>query len=164
MIPYRIFFAALATLLILLGKFNDAKVDTYASKVYLTVLYAVAGYFWIASIFIVPTAWYARVLSVLGAIGAVVYCYITNFYKKETVAELKETNQFNTQDTDLPDEYKKLIGLNGYILYEEAEGYIGMLDGNGGTIFLYSDEKMKVQDRFEVTEIRNGKIFAKKTP
>ena len=64
----------------------------------------------------------------------------------------------------MPDEYKKLIGLRGYVLYEEADGYIGLIDGSGDTIFIYCNEKLKAQDKFEVSEIKMGKIFANKLP
>ena len=164
MIPYRIFFAAIATLLILLGKFTDAKFETNSQKAYLVILHAVAGYFWVASIFINPTAWYGRILSVLGAIAAVVYCYFVNFYKNEEVKEVpKEPDyQFMQQSIDVPDEYSKIIGLRGKVLYEISSGYIGLIDGSNETIMFASDEKMGKGDNFVITNIEGGKIFAEK--
>lgn len=154
MIPFRILFAALLTLLIIFYKmgvmFSNAKREV--KVVVMCAIYAAAGYFWTESLFINPATALCKIVSTLVAAVSFVYGYFVNFYSTSELSEFVEQEQFNLN----------LIGKTGVVIgVNDKLQYVGTLDDSKASILIQCDA-LKIGDKFKVTKVENNSIFAEK--
>lgn len=156
MIPYRIFLAAIFTLVIILDKissvFSDKK-DTFIYRSLMTAVYCVASFYWTFSIFHYSTELYTYLISITVSFSVLVYMTFKNL-----TAEKK--------DVAVPD-FKYLIGMTGkishpYDMSSTEKGFIGQIDNTNELVFFKSDEVFETNDRFKIIDIKGENIIVKK--
>jgi len=152
MIPYRIFIAAILTLVIILNKISLNKpqrlrLNSLVAKMTMGTVYFLAAFYWILSIFCFSTKWYAYLISIIIAFVTFVYYYFVYLYdgkKKENVA-------YN---------YADYIGRIGKVTSKIENGYIGKFDDAKELVFINSTDTLEIGEDFQISEIKEGKIMA----
>lgn len=155
MIPFRILFAALLTLLIIFYKTDAILSNTRrgAKVVIMCAVYAATGYFWISSLFIDSTTSLCRFVSILAAVVSFIIGYFVNFYSSSELANELTDEQFNNS----------LIGKTGVVLDAVDGYYVGRLDDGNSIMFKeIVGTNFNADDKFKVVSVIDRTIWAEK--
>ena len=157
MIPYQILFAAIATLIFLLGRLSaslgQATIDTdfpWWNYLFGAAL-AAAAYFWTAALLNTQSI-FGIIVPTVAAILALLY-YLGGLSSKK----VEKKSRTVTMKIDSP------IGKKGEITEELQRGqFLGTLV-DGDSIILHSEEDLKVGDQFVVARFDEGEFIATKS-
>lgn len=160
MIPTKILIASIATLVILMNgtflKFPKGRPADILMKIFC----GVAVYFWTMAIFGTSSVAAYIVSGMLALLAFLIgpLKSVENADPKPMITDPIRI-QSSADVTELP-----FMGKTGKVYCQSGEknSYLGILDENGDSILVYCDENLKDEEKFIVSDVKDGRIIVDK--
>ena len=160
MIPTNVLIASIATLVILLNGTFLMFPKSRPADILMKIFCGVAVYFWTMAIFGPPSKTAYIVSGILALIGFLIgplKSMETTTPKSMIMEPIKV--QSSTDTAELP-----FMGKTGKVFCQSGEknGYLGILDENSDSILVYCNETLEDEDRFIISDVKDGRIIVDK--
>lgn len=162
MIPTNVLIASIGTLIILMnGTFLHFPKNSRPAEILVKIICGVAAYFWTMAIFGTPSVTSYVVSSCLSFIAFLIGP-IQSFEQPNNMQPVITepiVMQSGGNAAELP-----FMGKTGKVFCQAGEinTYLGLLDENGDSILVYCKDKLNKDDRFVISDMKDGKIIVDK--